>query len=88
MKIDRTFTELFGEVVAESVLVSTVEVAHRFGLTVVAEGVDSAESLALVRSAGCDAAQGYLFGRALSVDEATSYLVHRFTDIAHAAARG
>ncbi len=39
-------------------------------------------------SAGCDAAQGYLFGRPLSVDEATSYLVHRFTDIAHAAARG
>jgi diguanylate cyclase len=40
-----------------------VETVHACGLVVVAEGVETEEQLAMVRSAGCESAQGYLLGR-------------------------
>ena len=38
-----------------------ISAAHAFGLSVVAEGVEDAEQLAVLRRDGCDFAQGYLF---------------------------
>lgn len=40
-----------------------VETVHACGLTVIAEGVETEEQLAKVRSAGCESAQGFLLGR-------------------------
>jgi len=50
------------------VLESVVAMAGRLGLTVVAEGVETADDLARVREVGCDLAQGYLFSPPVSVD--------------------
>ena len=38
---------------------STIELGHNLGLTVVAEGVETAPTYGLLRSLGCDLAQGY-----------------------------
>jgi diguanylate cyclase (GGDEF)-like protein/PAS domain S-box-containing protein len=64
LKIDRSFVQ--DMVVGEqgAVLVSTIiNLAHSLKLKVVAEGVETEEQSALLRSMGCDELQGYLFGR-------------------------
>jgi EAL domain-containing protein (putative c-di-GMP-specific phosphodiesterase class I) len=47
------------------VLHGAVRMARELGLDVVAEGVETADDLELVRASGCDRAQGYLFSRAV-----------------------
>ena len=42
-----------------------VHAAHAFGMSVVAEGIEDADQLALVTEVGCDLVQGYLLGRPL-----------------------
>jgi EAL domain-containing protein (putative c-di-GMP-specific phosphodiesterase class I) len=42
-----------------------VELARLRGLSVVAEGIETPEQLAVLRALGCDRGQGYLFARPL-----------------------
>jgi len=42
-----------------------VELAHRFGGAAVAEGIETARDLAVIRRTGCDIGQGYLFSHAM-----------------------
>jgi EAL domain-containing protein (putative c-di-GMP-specific phosphodiesterase class I) len=42
---------------------STVDLAHNLGLSVVAEGVENAQTWALLRALECDEAQGYYMAR-------------------------
>lgn len=60
LKIDRSFVGRAGsETAARAILDSSVDLARRLGMTVVAEGVETLEDWNLVKSAGCDIAQGY-----------------------------
>jgi len=43
--------------------------AHKLGMKVVAEGVETKEQLILLSEAGCDYAQGYLFSKPVSVKD-------------------
>ena len=56
---------------AASVLTSVVRMAKWLHIPVVAEGVETQEQLAFLRSIGCDNAQGYLFAMPMSVAEYT-----------------
>jgi diguanylate cyclase (GGDEF)-like protein len=47
---------------------TTITLARELGIAVIAEGVESAEQLALLRRWGCQHAQGYYFARPLSAD--------------------
>lgn len=47
----------------QHLVASVVELCHKFRMIVVAEGVETAAELAVIRSVGCDLAQGYLLGR-------------------------
>jgi diguanylate cyclase len=70
LKLDRTF--LIGaprDKRAVAVIRSTVDLAHALGLRIVAEGIETLDSLALVDDLGCDAAQGYLMGRPVAPEE-------------------
>jgi EAL domain-containing protein (putative c-di-GMP-specific phosphodiesterase class I) len=49
-------------------LARTVRFAHSMGITVVAEGVETAEERSACETAGFDFAQGYLFSAAVSAD--------------------
>ena len=42
-----------------------VMLAHALGMDVIAEGVETAEQLAKLRSLGCEYGQGYFFARPL-----------------------
>lgn len=59
VKLDRGFTSSLG---ADSfVLRSVVNIGHHLGLSVVAEGVETAEAVRLLGKLGVDVAQGYVY---------------------------
>ena len=71
VKIDSRFIRDFNETREGVALVSAiVGMAHGLGIRVVAEGVETPEILAMLRSLGCDQAQGYLISRPVPVREA------------------
>jgi len=79
LKIDRSFIIDMEAGREGSALVATIiSLAHALNLKVVAEGVETSEQLALLRSLHCDEFQGYLFGKPVPAEifEA-KYLVPR-----------
>lgn len=64
LKIDRCFTAaLLVSAEDQAVMRSTIELAHMLGMRVVAEGIETDESLRLLRTMGCEIGQGYHIGR-------------------------
>jgi EAL domain-containing protein (putative c-di-GMP-specific phosphodiesterase class I)/GGDEF domain-containing protein len=70
IKIDRSFVSGLGTSVADTAIVaSTIALAHSVGLRAIAEGVETAQQLTLLRQMGCDFAQGYLLSRPLPAEQ-------------------
>ncbi|WP_426115735.1 putative bifunctional diguanylate cyclase/phosphodiesterase [Massilia sp. PWRC2] len=68
IKIDRGFVKHLISDANDAVIVSAIiALAAGFGLSVIAEGVETAAQLAYLKSQGCQRFQGYLFGRPLPV---------------------
>ena len=66
LKVDRSFVQALATDERVLPLVELiVNLGKNFGLTVVAEGVEDALSLAALRSVGCSVAQGFFFSAAL-----------------------
>lgn len=64
LKIDMSFVTTLAANPRNVIVVrSTIAMAHELGMKVVAEGVEDAECLELLRSLGCDTAQGWHIGR-------------------------
>ncbi len=86
LKLDRSFTaDLLTDARTASIVASTIELAHRLGLRVVAEGVEQEATLARLRALGCDESQGYLHARPLPADELCRWLLqHDGTRVAPA----
>ncbi len=64
LKIDQSFVRgMDGAGGDVKIVQSTIDLAHNLGLSVVAEGVESAVLLQRLRALGCDEAQGYHMGR-------------------------
>ncbi len=67
LKIDRSFVVDTTSNAKDAALVrSIVAMAHALGLSVVAEGVETADTWDLLRTLGCDVAQGYYLSRPLA----------------------
>jgi len=73
VKLDREFVV---QTIAEkpAMLESVIQMAHRNGFHVVAEGVETAAQSAFLRSAGCDQLQGYYYGRPMNWDAAAALI--------------
>ncbi len=62
LKLDRSLsTQMTSH--EETIVASTVHMAHELGMTVVAEGVEDAAIARFLQEIECDKAQGYLFGK-------------------------
>jgi diguanylate cyclase (GGDEF)-like protein len=63
LKVDRSFIAGLGTAQDGSIVTAMVDLAHKLGLEVVAEGVETELELQQLREAHCDEAQGFLLGR-------------------------
>jgi EAL domain-containing protein (putative c-di-GMP-specific phosphodiesterase class I) len=84
LKIDRSFVQHLAQNEYDKIIVSsTIELAHKMGLSVVAEGVEDETTLNWLQSKGCQLAQGYLISRPLPSKafirwiETTDYLIQK-----------
>ena len=75
LKIDRSFVTGLGSEDADERLVrGVIALAQRLHIKTVAEGVETEEQLAILRSEGCDYIQGFLLGRPQPPEEFVSLL--------------
>ncbi|WBH17636.1 putative bifunctional diguanylate cyclase/phosphodiesterase [Sphingomonas radiodurans] len=72
IKIDRSFVQAASKGVPEATAIirAVVALAGSLGMATTAEGVETADELAMIRDLGCSKIQGYYYGRPLPVAEA------------------
>ena len=69
LKIDRSYVSTVATVPADAAIVrSTIELSHQLGLTVGADGVPDAVTLARLAEFGCDLAQGFHLSAPVPLD--------------------
>lgn len=75
LKIERGFVRNFlADNNDRQMVHALILLAHRFGLEVVAEGVESAAQLSALSQFGCDIVQGYYYSRPLAPDSFDNWL--------------
>lgn len=75
LKIDKSFVDSMLVDSQDLELVKIIiHIAHQFGLSVVAEGVEDKTSLDKLRELGCDYGQGFYFSKPLPFDEFQTWL--------------
>jgi len=79
LKIDKAFvTDLPDNPAHAAIVRSVVDLGHNLGLQVVAEGVETHETVAILTAAGCDVAQGFLLARPMPPGDLPTWLAeHR-----------
>ncbi len=77
IKIDRSFVDnLFACEENKAITTSIIDLSHKLGKTVIAEGVDNQEELDFLMMHGCDIYQGFFSSRAIpSADFAKRFLI-------------
>jgi diguanylate cyclase (GGDEF)-like protein len=75
LKIDRTFVRgAAADAIDQKIIRSVINLARDLELNVVAEGVETKDQLAFLRSLGCGYGQGYYLGEPMSVEATTRLL--------------
>ena len=77
LKIDKSFTRNLALGAPDVALCEAiVTMAHKLGLKVIAEGVETEQQRGLLTQIGCNYGQGYLFSMPLPVDDFEQFLTH------------
>jgi EAL domain-containing protein (putative c-di-GMP-specific phosphodiesterase class I) len=75
IKIDRSFIlGMDGDDRNRRLVRSIIDLAHAFDMTVVAEGVETAQATETLRQLGCDVLQGYHFSEPVVQEQLLKYL--------------
>ena len=75
IKIDKSFvTNMLSDKQDEMIVRTVIEFGHNFGLTVVAEGVETKEVLDALAALGCDEIQGYFISQPLAYEPLKNWL--------------
>lgn len=72
LKVDRAFVrDIIDNSDDASIVAAIVSMAHKMGLKVIAEGVETGQQLAFLQDLKCDEIQGFLISRPVPADELT-----------------
>ena len=75
LKIDRSLVvQASQDDASRAMMLSSITMAQAMDMSVTAEGVETEEQAAMVRSAGCDQIQGWLYFRAMPAQDIPQYL--------------
>lgn len=75
LKLDMQFIRsAFGERIDTRLLEAMIRLADSFGVPTIAEGVETAEQVSVLKRMGCDIIQGYYFSRPLPADEFDKFI--------------
>ena len=78
LKIDKYFVDdMLVDNQALILISSMIEMGHKLGYGIIAEGVEKSEQLDILRSLGCEKVQGYLFSKPANADTISKLLVPR-----------
>jgi diguanylate cyclase (GGDEF)-like protein/PAS domain S-box-containing protein len=79
VKVDRTFVQgMVESQVDEAIVRAVIDLADAMGIATVAEGVETEEQLARLRTLGCPIAQGFYFSQPLRAEEFDGLLTRHF----------
>jgi EAL domain-containing protein (putative c-di-GMP-specific phosphodiesterase class I)/FixJ family two-component response regulator len=88
LKVDRMFVkDMLADESAMAVVEESISLAHRLGLRVVAEGVETQQQARVLADAGCDLAQGYYYSRPISAEDLSVWLAAHAAGIDDTGAR-
>ncbi|RQO54675.1 GGDEF domain-containing protein [Paucibacter sp. KBW04] len=75
LKIDKSFVLAMENDLGDAKIVhSTIELAHNLGLSVVAEGVETAKAWKILAALGCDEGQGYFIAKPMPENQFLDWL--------------
>ena len=78
LKIDRSFVSNMSQGSKNIEIVNTIVIlAHKLGMDVIAEGIETEAERQILAGFNCEYAQGYLFAKPLNQDEATKLFVNK-----------
>lgn len=77
LKIDMSFTrQIENNDKVKVIIQGIIDICHRLGIKVVAEGAETEKQVAFLRDNGCDYIQGYYFSKPLSEEDFEEYIRH------------
>ncbi|AUL72245.1 GGDEF domain-containing protein [Pseudoalteromonas sp. 13-15] len=74
LKVDKAFIDDMKNERGRNMVDSIVTIAHNLDLHVVAEGVEQAHQIDILKTLNCETVQGYYYSKPLSKDEFTDFL--------------
>jgi diguanylate cyclase len=75
LKIDRSFiSKMRDDLEGETLIKTLVQLGKSLSIETLAEGIEQANELSLLRAESCDTGQGFLFARPLDTAECESFL--------------
>ena len=74
LKVDKAFIDDMKNERGRNMVDSIVTIAHNLDLHVVAEGVEQAHQIDILKTLNCETVQGYYYSKPLSKDEFTEFL--------------
>lgn len=82
LKIDRSFIQHICSLDDKQAVVDAIiQMSHRLKMKVVAEGVESAQQVELLKQMGCDFIQGFYYSKPLPMDELIEFI--KFWEVEH-----
>jgi diguanylate cyclase (GGDEF)-like protein/PAS domain S-box-containing protein len=77
LKIDRSFvSNLTADSDDLAICEAMIVMAHKLGMKVIAEGIETVEQRDILLNAGCDYGQGFLFSKPVPIDEFPRFYSH------------
>lgn len=78
LKIDKYFVnDILTDAKTWTIVSSIIEMGHRLGFGIIAEGVETEEQLEALKKLGCETAQGELFSKPVTADEIPVFLKNK-----------